>query len=364
MATKTNLTAAGAAAAVEARTEEEKVAISLRPARLPGRTIALFLLGALTVGGLLYHVGIDDVSGLLGELGWRAPLVLLPYAFISLFDALGWARAISEDGRARISLWRIYCIRHAGEAISNLTPTAGLGGEPLKAYLLRRHGVEAGDGVASVVIAKTAVVCSQFLFTLLGLFAFAEWLGLLRDRAPMLAAGGVGAIAICAVLIFGQRRGVAAKIVRLFDRIGARWSFVEKLERQAKAIDEALLRFYRDDPKGFVLATCYHMTGWLLGVGEVLFFFALMGVACDWRQALMIESLTQATMAAAAIIPGGLGVQEISGTVICGMLGVGEAAGAALMLLKRGREIAFTAIGVALISWLSRGTSAQQQHQQ
>jgi glycosyltransferase 2 family protein len=362
MAAKTEVPAAGARAMADVETGDA-AALPLRPTRIPGRTLGLFLVGALAVGGLLYYVGVGEVADLLASLGWYAPLIVVPYGVISLFDALGWKRALSDHGRRQVSLWRVYCIRHAGEAISNLTPTAGLGGEPLKAYLLRRHGVEAGDGVASVVIAKTAVVCSQFVFTLIGLFLFAEWLGLLQDRAPILIVAGVVALVICAILIVGQRRGLARRLVRLLDRLGIRWAFVLKLERQAEAIDKALLRFYRDDPRGFALTTSYHMVGWFLGATEVLFFFYLMGVGCHWRQAVMIESLTQATMAAAAIIPGGLGVQEISGTVLCRILGIGEAAGAALMLLKRAREMVFTAVGVALISWLARGTAADQQHE-
>lgn len=358
MAAKTELTAENRVAVDQE--VEARVGRSIRSPRIPGRTLAFFLLGAIAVGALLYHVGVDDVATLLATLGWSAPLVLLPYGVMSLFDALGWARTFSGHGRRRISLWRIYCIRHAGEAISNLTPSAGLGGEPLKAYLLRRHGLEAGEGVASVIIAKTAMVCTQFVFTLLGLFLFLESLGLLRDRAPMLIGACLLALAAGVALVIGQRRGLAARAVAVFDRLGIRWAFVKRLEAQAEAIDRAFVRFYRDDRRGFAVTAGYLMIGWTLGIGEVMFLFYLMGVTCDWRNALIIESLTQATMAAAAIIPGGLGVQEISGAVLCRFLGIGEAAGTALMLLKRAREMAYTAIGVALISWLARGTAADE----
>lgn len=334
--------------------DDARIAAVVQPPRMSRRTVFVLLLGVAAIGGLVYHVGAADVLALLATLGWRTPLIVVPFAFISLFDALGWARALSAQGRRSISLWRLYWIRHAGEAVSNLTPTAGLGGEPLKAFLLRRHGVTAGDGVASVVIAKTAVVSSQFLFTLFGLFLFVDRLGVLSDRMPMLIAGGLIAVAISATLVLGQRRGLAAGAVRLLDRIGVRWAFVRRLEAQAAAIDHALLRYYRDDPRGFALTTAYHGLGWLLGAGEVLFFFWLMGVTCDWRQAVIIESLTQATMAAAAFSPGGLGVQEISGTILCRLVGIGEAPGPALMLLKRARELFFTSVGVSLISWLSR----------
>lgn len=362
MGAKSELTVAARATVDEA--EEVRVEGAIRSPRLPGRTVALFLLGAIAVGGLLYHVGIDDVADLLATLGWYAPLALVPYAVTSLFDTLGWMRTFSHHGRNRMSMWRVYFIRHAGEAISNLTPSAGLGGEPLKALLLRRHGLDAGEGVASVIIAKTAMVCTQFVFTLVGVYLFLESLGLLRARAPMLIAAGVGAALVCVILVILQRRGLAARVVRLLDRLGVRWAFVKRLEAQAEAIDRAFVRFYRDDRGGFAITAGYLMIGWLLGVGEVMLLFFLMGVTCGWRDALIIESLTQATMAAAAIVPGGLGVQEISGAVLCRILGIGEAAGAALMLLKRGREMAYTALGVALISWLARGTPANQKNEQ
>lgn len=343
------------AAAVQKGVEVAPSTATVPPPVLSRRTMIVLALGVLAIIALLVHVGIGEVVGLLASLGWRAPLIVVPFVFISMADALGWARTLSDHGRRRLSLSRIYWIRLAGEAVSNLTPTAGLGGEPLKAYLLRQHGIASGEGIASVVIAKTAIVCSQFLFTLLGLLLFLDHLGVLRDRAPMLFAAAVGAVVVCVILILGQRRGFAAGAVRLLHRIGARWSFVQRLERQAEAIDHALLRYYRDDPRGFALTTTYHALGWLLGAGEVMFLFYLMGVHCDWRQAIIIESLTQATMAAAAFSPGGLGVQEISGTILCRLVGIGEAAGAALMLLKRARELIFTAVGVSMISWLSKG---------
>lgn len=357
MPAKSRRTAASLSSAAGASSSMEHDRADARQTRFTIRTAVLVALGLAAIGALLYHVGAGEVARLLASLGWRAPLILAPFAVISYVDALGWARALGRAGRRQVSLWRLYLIRHAGEAVNNLTPTAGLGGEPLKAYLLRRHGVAAEDGIASVVIAKTAVVSSQFAFTIVGLLFFLDHLGVLRERALMLIGGAFVALAVTFVLVAGQRRGLIAGSVRVLERFGARWRWVRRLEAKAAGIDEALLRFYRDDPRGFAVATGYHLVGWLLGAAEVMFFFYLLGVPCDWRQALVVESLTQATMAAAAFAPGGLGVQEVSGTLLCRLVGLGEAPGAAVMLLKRAREIAFSALGVWLASWLSRGRS-------
>lgn len=321
-------------------------------------TLALLGSGALALAGLLYFVGVADVTERLALLGWRAPAIVLPFALASLVDSAGWKRAIPRRSRARVSVARLFLMRQAGEAVSNLTPSAGLGGEPLKAFLLRRHGVPAADGVASVVIAKTAIICTQFVFTLLGLLLFVSWLGILRDRAPWLIAGGVAAAIASVVLVAGQRRGLAAGAVRLLARTGIAPSFARRLEGKAAEIDHALAAFYRQDPRGFAIVASLHMAGWFVGAGEVMFFFYLMDVECTWRQALIIESLAQATIAAIAVVPAGLGVQEITGAVLCRFLGIGEAAGTALMLLKRVREITFTVLGLSVISWLAKGKKA------
>ena len=59
--------------------------------------------------------------------------------------------------------------------VNMTTPTAYVGGEPLKAYLLKKHHVPMVEGLASVVIAKTTMTIAEVLFILLGI-ALGVWL--------------------------------------------------------------------------------------------------------------------------------------------------------------------------------------------
>src|SRR4029077_8907878 len=94
----------------------------------------------------------------------------------------------------------------AGEAINSLTPTAAVGGEPLKAHLLRAWGVPASDSLASIVIAKTALTVSQSLFIVLGVAA----LRLRSERRGL----GVGLVALLLLAL----SGFTAVLVRLQRR--------------------------------------------------------------------------------------------------------------------------------------------------
>src|SRR5262245_30560292 len=138
------------------------------------RHLALQLIATLgglgLLGLLIWNVGIREIIGYLQQIGWLAPLLLVPYLVIALCDAKGWACAIPSTAQAEeIPLWRLALARIAGEAVNNLTPTANLGGEPIKVYLLRAHGLALDTGLASVVVAKTTLVISQIVFILLGL---------------------------------------------------------------------------------------------------------------------------------------------------------------------------------------------------
>ena len=59
-------------------------------------------------------------------------------------------------------------IRTAGEVVNTTTPAGYVGGEPLKASLLRKHHVPMEEAFTSVIIAKTTMTIAEVLFILLG----------------------------------------------------------------------------------------------------------------------------------------------------------------------------------------------------
>ena len=161
------------------------------------------------LGLLVWNIGIGEVVAHLRQIGWLAPLLLVPYIAIALCDAKGWACAIPFSAHARkVPLWRLSLARVAGEAVNNLTPTANLGGEPIKVYLLRAHGLTVDTGLASVVVAKTTLMVSQVVFILLGLPFFLYRLGWIRQGWWVLAPLLILAYGFVMLLIRWQRRGL------------------------------------------------------------------------------------------------------------------------------------------------------------
>jgi putative membrane protein len=319
------------------------------PAR---RARALVLLG---LGGLLLllvvsYAGVGQVLERVQAMGWAAPLLFAPYLVINMLDTMAWRRALSPEGAARVPFLAQYLMRIAGEAVNSVTPTAAVGGEPVKAQLLRSAGVPGPEAVASVVIAKTALTLSQVAFILVGVPVLAA-----RFGRPMLGAACFAVLVVVAIvfarfLVGVQRRGLVHAAWRRLVRWFPRSRTVARLGERAAAIDERLGDFYRIEQRAFRTATLWHFMAWLLGVAEVWIIMQLIGAPIAWTDALILESLGQPIRAAALFIPGGLGVQELGGAALCHLLGIADAPAVTLWLLKRARELFYDVVGIVYLA--------------
>lgn len=306
--------------------------------------------GLALLSFLIWSVGIGEILKHLRQIGWQAPLVLLPYLGVALCDAKGWTYAIPPTSPARKTpLWRVSLARLAGEAVNNLTPTANVGGEPVKVYMLQAHGLTTDAGLASVVAAKTALTISQIAFILLGLPFFLYRLGWIQVGwwlfLPLLGL----AYGFVVLVVRWQRRGLMGMFVRGLQRLFPRWRRLEAWQERAQRIDAHLLHFYDGNQKGFLASILFHFLGWLLGAAEIYFFFSLMDVSVSPLDALIVESMVQPMTAAGLIIPGALGVQEAGGVFLCRLLGLDDGASLTLMALKRAREAVYNLVGLAVI---------------
>lgn len=310
-------------------------------------TLLTLAVGFAIIGWLLHRAGLTAILDRLRELGWAAPLLLVPHVVATTLDVLGWRLTLPST--PPVPLGGLILTRMAGEAVNSLTPAAGVG-EPVKAYLLRRWRVPAVDALASVVISKTALISTQALFTALGVPAL-----LWRIDRPQLATAwlillSAGCALFTALLVWVQHRGPGAAIWKLLRRVAPRASLVGRLEAGSSSFDERLRAFYGGQLGVFFRASWLHFVGWLIGVFEVVMMMRLMGSSVSWLDAFIIETLGQLVRAAAIVVPAGIGTQELGGVALCRYLGMSEADAVTLWLLRRGRETVFDVVGLLYLA--------------
>jgi uncharacterized membrane protein YbhN (UPF0104 family) len=152
------------------------------------------------------------------------------------------------------------------------------------------------------------------------------------------------------LLVRWQRRGLVASIAGFVGRVFPRARVTNVLRARAGEIDAKLLDFYEACRGAAVASVGWHLIGWIAGAAEVFAIMTLIGYPVSWMEAVIIEALAQPTRLLGLVVPATLGVQEAGGMLIFGLLGLRPELGLALMLLKRVREIGFSALGLALLA--------------
>ncbi len=304
---------------------------------------------ALGAGLFLWLIWISDLTAvwnLLRSLRWRFFWVLVFYVVIFGLDTLGWKYALRVGAGGGVSWLRLFRARLAGEAINYVTPTAWIGGEPVKAALLaERYGISMADGMASVVVAKTTFAVSMLLFILVGL---GVTLATQSTSVELIRWAG-WALPVLAILLglflmvqFLRPFGWAASFLA---RVVPGWS--GRVLSGARGWDEAVVSFYRRSPGLVAWSLAFHFLGWVAGALEVAIILWFLGIPVSLSTAFSIEALWVLFRSGAFLIPASLGASEGIGLVVCGALGIHAAPGLALALVRRARELAWVGLGLA-----------------
>jgi uncharacterized protein (TIRG00374 family) len=304
----------------------------------------------------MYAAGPAGIVETFSRLGRLTPLVALPYLTAYILDTLGWWWVLSRcfvgatNARTPIpSVVRLFALRAAGEAVNAITPTAYFGGEPVKAWLLHRRGVPLAPGLASVVVSKTALMLTQGPFVLLGLLiALRRW----HSAVPTWAAVTVGtclAVAVSALVIGIQRRGLFTLLLALSRRLSGREALLASWEGEAAAVDALLRDFYDRRSGEFVVCCAFHLLGWIAGCFEVFVALHLLGVPIDFPTAFSIEALSGVAKLSALIVPGSVGVQEGGQVLLFVAYGLGTPLAMTFSLLRRGRELLWIGFGLIVL---------------
>ena len=303
---------------------------------------------------ILIDVDFSLVSDRFLALGWLGfSLILGIYLLAFWIDAVSWLLAIDTAPISWRWTWRAFAARMAGEAYNALIPAAGIGGEPIKAEIIkRRFGISLKVGGASLVIAKTVnmIALVAFLF-----FGFVMIQGMEALPNTFKTAAGLG----LAVLISGTAALFLLQRYKLISRLAHRYTssrgrdWIHRSLNNFEEIDQIFVNFYRHRGHLFKWALFLAFANWLLGAAEIYLVMMFLGHPVDWTVAWIIEAATQMMRTAAFFIPAAIGVQEGTFLFICGVFTGNPTLGIAAALIRRAREIVWIAAGLIFAAVLS-----------
>ncbi len=316
----------------------------------------LLLVGLLTLGLLVWHIGPGNIYDAAARLGPVALFVILiPSIVMYTVEAYGWKVTLGPSAQA-IPFWRLLAIRTAGEVVNMTTPTY-VGGEPLKAYLLKKHNVPMVEGLASVVIAKTTMIIAEILFILVGI-ALGFWiLGANSSSGQFVAAGllSVGLLLIgTAGFVFVQRRGLFTWILETLRKLRFQIMFLEAREDNIRSLDQTILNFYSHHQGAFYASTGLFFLGWMAEALEVFVIVYYLGGPADFLSAVSIGALSVFIKGGTFFIPGSLGAQDGGNLLLLKAFGYSDVTGITFALLRRFRELVWIGIGLLCLAKIGK----------
>jgi glycosyltransferase 2 family protein len=313
-------------------------------------TIALLVVGMGLFGFILYQTDLNEVWHRLREIGMGGVGVIFIIYFIAFTaDVLAWLLTMPSMPLNWPWLYRLSKVFLIGEAFNRVMPA--LGGEPIKAALLKQHyDIGYREATASLILSQTIGVISLIPFLLCGFL-----LMLAMDSVSpsyRLAAGlGLLILSMCIGLFFLVQRH------KIFSRtghwMGKGFMGVRTLDllNAVHEVEDRLIAFYSGHRPRFALATGFGFLNWLLGAVEVYYALAFLGHPVTFTEAWVIEAAVALIRVALFFVPWNLGTQDGAFLLICGMITGSSALGIAVDAVVRFREFVWI-MGGLLLGWL------------
>jgi hypothetical protein len=293
----------------------------------------LKMIAAAAIGVALFvwtiaSVGIATLAAQISQLGIMVPLMMALAAIRFVLQAGGWRIAMGSASRPNL----LQAVRAviAGEAAGYLT-WGPISREPVKALMVSEYTSER-ISLSAAIVERIA-----YMSAATGLVTFSLVLVAIRaNRVDWIVPGFVGAIAIAAVWMVVKRH-----VPRLQEKRGREGFSTVSSENPSRPL------FFRT---ALVALAVLAIAQEIINIIETYLVLAWLGAGPTLESAIALEGLNRLANAPAQLIPGKLGVLELAGSTFAGILQLGTANGLALVLARRVRSLAWTGIGILLLT--------------
>jgi hypothetical protein len=308
------------------------------------------LLGLLLFAYFVSHAGVSEILSNIQRLGAGFILILAVSSTRYIVRALAWTRCVEPP--YRLPFRDAFAARLMGDALGNIIPFVSAAvSEPSKAVFVK-------DRVPLIVGLSALAVENIFYALSVALFIFSGTATLLLTfslpkalRYASLSALVTTLVIIPLIYLFIRRqvRFLSGALAFLENR-RVMPKLIGKLRPRAQSLEDRVYGFYATSKQSFLsiflLDMCFHVAG-VVEVYLTLLFIS--PVAPTLVQAFILESVNRIINVAFKFIPLRAGVDEGGTGQVSKVLGFARGIGVTLAIVRKGRDIFWSAIGLLLI---------------
>jgi uncharacterized protein (TIRG00374 family) len=296
---------------------------------------------------------------LVTDAGPLALAILVPYFVAIVFDSTGWRLLLGALSH-RPSLWQLIRIRVAAEALNSL-PSGAVFAEPYSAAMLRqRCGLPISDAIVGAAAKKWLVTRTHALY--IGVSVALGW-GLLTEKSQsLMGVSGLPWVVLASALVpqgisvfMGGtlvRGTFVMALFRTLSRLPARLGAWFRQRESAFLVTQTQFQHFGNVARNAsVRATPLFLLAWLTESVESFLILRVLGASPGFVAVLSFEAGLSLLRSFAFFAPMGLGVQDLGYLRCFSSFGIphAEATATAFVLLKRGKELVWIAVGSALL---------------
>lgn len=290
----------------------------------------------------------------LRAIGFRF-IYLLGITFIAYFlGTWSWHICLGEN-RKKISILKLFTVRQVGETVGQFNPTSIVGGDLLKAEMLKPYGISSEDALSSVATSRITVVLSQILLFLIACL----WLSKMEIGQTALKSIGIAFYIFIALLILLNLvffywlifSNSMSKPVLKENSNG----LLRELAYKIRELVFNIRKSYRYNPRFFWYSYLLATVHWIIGSLEFYFILLFLGYSVVPMHGLLLDMGVIVIKSAGAFVPGQLGIEELGNKMMLSIVGISAGSvWVSASILRRARQLFWIAIGFILYPFLKK----------
>lgn len=296
---------------------------------------------------VFYLAGVDRIFSHLRELGAIGNSIFIANALFILFiSALSWQIILKGYGY-RLPFRDVMVARMIGFAVSYLTPSAYIGGEPLRIYLLsKKHSLSVTRIGATVVVSKFLELGAALFFIYLGsICTLIEYELPLNLYLTLLIVNVTGGVAMGLVFrAFIRQDKVFTYLAGLLGRIKFLSHSISKMEPEISRMEEEIFLSFSQHRRETIFAFGLNLAAELLIFLKPAIFFYFLEIVLKFSQLALLFALTHLLLVL-QVTPGAIGTFELGEVGIFRLVGIGPDRALAFSLMTRIAD--FIGVGIA-----------------
>lgn len=315
------------------------------------------VVGLLIFAFIIYTIGPQQIWENVKKITWENFLILMGLRFLYwVLRTINW-KLIFDQYEGKSSLLHLFNARMCSHAVSQLTPSAQVGGEAARIFMVNSSSKKIS--LASVIVDKTIEFVTVVLFTIIGVTIAITRISL----PPKLKLIFIAVVAACALLLIfiftKQQKGLFTWLLDRLAKMKIKLKFLENKRDEIRETDEHISEFYRNHPGTFIKVSLLYSLLILLWATEIHLTLIFIGAEnITFLDSFLITVLGNLAFVF-PLIPGSLGVYEATYLALFAILGKGTDLGVTLVLIRR--IIALLFAGLGLLGMLKPSPKNQEQ---